>query len=229
MRPDARGPPRRFPTIPIGKVIFGDDGRHGRPGCQPVAPRRLRRLREASPGAGTLPAGDGYRAGDSGAVARPVRRPSDHRGGEVGQLGPAQGLPFHQGGGAGHAWTGRELLVWGGGTTGSHLADGAIYDPAADTWKPMARSPLAARGGHVVAWTGQEMLVWGGGADRPYGDAAAYRPGANTWEPLPQAPLTPRAGAFSAWTGQELVVWGGNAPSAGSSRAPLGDGARLRP
>ena len=41
------------------------------------------------------------------------------------------------------AWTGKEVVVWGGGTSNEAFGDGAAYDPAADRWRPMAKSPLA--------------------------------------------------------------------------------------
>jgi N-acetylneuraminic acid mutarotase len=66
-------------------------------------------------------------------------------------------------------WTGRLMIVWGGMATrcadGSSGAcnDGAAYDPAADQWRPLAVSSVAAaRAGHVAAWTGSSMVVWGG-------------------------------------------------------------------
>src|SRR5438874_1217413 len=48
---------------------------------------------------------------------------------------------------AARAWTGKELVVWGGGFCKANpcqfdnvepLADGAAYDPAADTWRKIA-------------------------------------------------------------------------------------------
>src|SRR5690606_31588462 len=50
---------------------------------------------------------------------------------------------------AASVWTGTELLIWGGGAGGDAdgrtFADGAAYDPATDTWRTLAPSPLPAR------------------------------------------------------------------------------------
>ena len=43
-------------------------------------------------------------------------------------------------------WTGQEFLVWGG-TVAPGDADGAAYDPSADSWRTMAASPLESRVG----------------------------------------------------------------------------------
>jgi N-acetylneuraminic acid mutarotase len=60
-------------------------------------------------------------------------------------------------------WTGSELLIWGGRTTGgSPKGDGAAYDPAGDRWRRLPPAPLAGRFGHAAVWTGTELLVWGG-------------------------------------------------------------------
>lgn len=56
------------------------------------------------------------------------------------------------------AWTGTEMLVWGGaGCQGACSgpgirahADGAAYDPTTDTWRPLPPSPLAARTGAIA-------------------------------------------------------------------------------
>jgi hypothetical protein len=114
------------------------------------------------------------------------------------------------------AWTGSELLVWGGyeyvGGDEDPSADGFAFDAAARRWEPMPPSPLEGRSGSAFAWTGGELLIWGGWdggfRDPPYlGDGAAYDPIARTWRMLPEAPIGARA-AFSAWTGTEMIVWG---------------------
>lgn len=66
-------------------------------------------------------------------------------------------------------WTGTEMVVWAG-SDGNSFSDGAAYNPATDTWRPIesAGAPLA-RWGHSGVWTGTEMIVWGG--DLFYPDA----------------------------------------------------------
>jgi hypothetical protein len=59
------------------------------------------------------------------------------------------------------AWTGREMVVWGGtpGTFNNYLADGAEYLPSSNTWR---RIPTWSGRYTSAVWTGREMLVWGG-------------------------------------------------------------------
>jgi hypothetical protein len=119
------------------------------------------------------------------------------------------------------AWTGRELLVWGGMDTDRRVhADGAAFDPAAGRWRPLPPAPQAQQlgrlGGEAV-WTGRELLVWGGAAPadeearaggpmRP-GDGLAYDPAGRAWRRLPAPPRTLPASAGPAlWTGKQLLV-----------------------
>jgi N-acetylneuraminic acid mutarotase len=131
------------------------------------------------------------------------------------------------------AWTGRTMLVWGGrpGTKATYgyddFVDGALYDPAKDTWKPMAAFPLGNRWGTRAVWTGELFVVWGGAsADAPddaprLSDGAAYNPASNTWKKLPASPLSGRVGPLGASRGGSvLVAWGygrDNQPEASSA------------
>src|SRR5436190_21409318 len=59
-------------------------------------------------------------------------------------------------------WTGKEFIVWGG-TDGHSLGNGARYDPASDSWRPMTmQGAPAARHSLPSLWTGSELIVWGG-------------------------------------------------------------------
>ena len=122
-------------------------------------------------------------------------------------------------------WTGRQMLVWGGaGCQGAcdgqairPHADGAAYDPSADSWRSLPPSPLSARSGALAVWSGRELIVWGGMVgDRFLSDGAAFDPDGNRWRSLAPSPL---AGRFAAppgtvfqvpgvWTGTEMLVWG---------------------
>jgi hypothetical protein len=79
-------------------------------------------------------------------------------------------------------WTGQQLLVWGGRTfrdgAWTTPRTGVVYDPAANRWSAMPRSPLRGRTNHVAAWTGSQLLIWGGSTvtGGPATDGAAYIP-----------------------------------------------------
>ena len=81
-------------------------------------------------------------------------------------------------------WTGRELFYWGGDTDygGTAHADGAAFEPAARTWRPLPRGPLAGRASAAAVWSGREVLVWGGQAgDTEWGDGAGFDPVSGDW------------------------------------------------
>jgi hypothetical protein len=105
------------------------------------------------------------------------------------------------------AWTGEELLVWGGWGE-SARGDGAAYRPATDEWRLLAESPLEARIPAAEIWTGKELIVWGDvGRHGENVDGAAYDPAADTWRMLPPAPFALNL-ADAVWTGEEMVVYG---------------------
>ena len=120
--------------------------------------------------------------------------------------------------GAATAWTGSQLLVWGGYEyTGfsddSSQDDGFVYDARSRTWSPLPDTPLEGRSDPAFVWTGDELLIWGGRSEGGgsnasfFADGAAYDPSSRTWRSLPDAPIDARA-SFSVWTGSEFVVWG---------------------
>lgn len=84
--------------------------------------------------------------------------------------------------------------------------DGAAYDPATDSWRPLAGLEGEGISKHVAVWTGTRMLVVGGVGDET--TTRAYDPEANRWTRLPDAPF-PVHTDFSgwAWVGSELAVW----------------------
>jgi hypothetical protein len=111
------------------------------------------------------------------------------------------------------AWTGRQLVVWGGQAADGHQAagDGAAYDPAADRWEVLPAAPIGGRFGASAVWTGREVLFWGGqgGAGTTFADGAGYDPATRRWRVLPAAPIGARTSHQAVWTGKEMVVWGG--------------------
>jgi hypothetical protein len=106
------------------------------------------------------------------------------------------------------AWTGSEVVLWGGERPG-RAPQGAAYDPRHDVWRRIARSPLENRSGAAAAWSGSEVLVWGGiNGGGSLDDGAAYDPATDRWRRLAPSPLSGRVPLTSAWTGRELVVMG---------------------
>lgn len=126
------------------------------------------------------------------------------------------------------AWTGNEMLVWGGmiDGAGNSTADGAAYDPSTDSWRPIATTGApSARHSHQAVWTGSKLLVWGGFEKGGYAKGGgAYDPATDSWTPIADAPIGGRTRQSSVWTGSELVVWGGL-----DGKGPLADGARYSP
>ncbi|HKQ96349.1 MAG TPA: hypothetical protein VJV75_00595, partial [Candidatus Polarisedimenticolia bacterium] len=117
------------------------------------------------------------------------------------------------------AWTGNQLLMWGGGS-----ASGGLYDPATDTWTPTT-SPWAPLGGQSVVWTGKKLVNWGGwytqccqcppGGTGPYqvytNGSTSYDPLINSWSVSPSSGPAPEVRAYqtAVWDGKEMIVWGG--------------------
>lgn len=103
------------------------------------------------------------------------------------------------------AWTGRELLEFGGARNGT-AGNGAAFNPATGRWHSIA-SPGRRNIGFtttVSVWTGRQLFVsngqaWGG----------LYNPVTNRWTPtgLPSGMtgLTPEA---AVWTGRDVVLAG---------------------
>jgi hypothetical protein len=108
------------------------------------------------------------------------------------------------------AWTGEELLIWGGmdGRQELFFGDGAAYDPNADRWRRLPDASIGARA-PLSVWTGDELLIWGTAVrvhPRPR-DGAAYDPTTNAWRPIADAPIE-LTDATAVWTGREMVVFG---------------------
>jgi hypothetical protein len=110
------------------------------------------------------------------------------------------------------AWTGRQMIGWGGGCCGAVEASGAAYTPATNRWKLLPPAPLSARHATGV-WTGTEMILAGGEADTGsellvFADAAAYDPATRTWRKLARMPVA-RAATATWWDGTEAFFVGG--------------------
>lgn len=111
-------------------------------------------------------------------------------------------------------WTGSQLVLWGGyGTSRSQtepggpvMDDGAVYDLASNTWRPMADGPLLGGSVQGTIWTGREVVFqWG------YVDVdelpvwVAYDPASDAWRDFP----APSNGAnVTVNAGADLVAFG---------------------
>lgn len=125
------------------------------------------------------------------------------------------------------AWTGSELLAFGGTwseSDGTKLVrqDGGAYDPSSGRWRPISLAPKALEYASVV-WTGRELVVLGVPCTettrdsgyrnvgcRPGGRSVlAYDPGNDSWRELdgPGDVLDVQSipGALG-WTGAEVVA-----------------------
>lgn len=119
-----------------------------------------------------------------------------------------------------------EVLVWGGvsltpdetfDAPPTFLTDGAVYDPAADTWRTIPESPLP--GPATGVWTGTEAVLVSSGPPQTDPDAApgptsaaAFDPATDTWRAVAAPPegVGPY-GIALAWTGTHVVaVTGGD-------------------
>jgi N-acetylneuraminic acid mutarotase len=126
----------------------------------------------------------------------------------------------------GSVWTGREMLVWGGGNNAGP-GSGERYDPVTDTWRvmPLSGAPRA-RSRPVAVWTGREMMVWGGG----FNTGGLYNPDTDTWRTMSTVNAPFARYSPGVWTGTELVIWGGTYGYCTTySPCPPGDGGRYNP
>jgi hypothetical protein len=129
--------------------------------------------------------------------------------------------------GAGSAFSGASLYVYGG-SDGSARTDRAYrYDLKGNRWMQLARGP-AARSGPFAVWDGMGFFVWGGRTESALlDDGAVFE---SSWTAVPQGGPTARyalarqAGwAFALATGDVALLGGLNLDAEG-----LTDGARYR-
>jgi N-acetylneuraminic acid mutarotase len=130
-------------------------------------------------------------------------------------------------------WTGDQLIVWGGNTSGAVFNnDGERYTPATGAWSDInAVGAPPERYSHSAVWTGSELIIWGGRTDEliPVGlsnAGARWNPATGVWTRLPTAGApAPRRDHVAFWTGTEMIIWGGY----GDTGFPLTTGARFNP
>jgi hypothetical protein len=130
------------------------------------------------------------------------------------------------------AWTGTELVGWGGGCCGDAFADGVAYAPARNAWRRLAPSPLAPSQHPVGRVDGAELVIVVGSRD-PDGHpwpatlarAAAYDPATDRWRRIAPPPAE-RPGAVAVWDGDERCSSAGTTGTGSTLRARR---PRLRP
>lgn len=122
-------------------------------------------------------------------------------------------------------WTGKEVLVVGGLSIDQYRAfrDGAAFDPAGATWRPIPPRPVAGRVMHAV-WTGEELVTFGtdGIALDNLTTGAAYNPVTNVWRNVSLPPST-RVPTDVIWTGRRILAWQPEGPSPGALYDPATD------
>jgi len=110
------------------------------------------------------------------------------------------------------AWTGEELVVWGGdieafnqGLPGPdrQFGDGAAYDPATRRWRTMSDGPLPTNDQTPRAVATAQGVVIARGTD-----VALWNPKTNSWRKLDDAPS---AVSDLTFTGTEVMSAGANA------------------
>jgi hypothetical protein len=120
--------------------------------------------------------------------------------------------PFHPAWGGTYAWTGSELILFGGGAKGSpDNVEGAAFDPLTGGWRRIADAPVGLNMVSSV-WTGTSLLVVGSLMDdgrhatTETSVALRYDPSANSWTRLPDPPVSPQTvdvdsvdGSVLAW------------------------------
>ena len=147
-------------------------------------------------------------------------------------------------------WTGKEMIIWGGGNGTQGFNDGGRYDPSPTPGSPSAPKAPPARG--CIMWRcwsdvpasgncgSGEMIVWGGAAregdaqSEYFQDGARYNPDTDTWKPITtQGAPKGRILTKAVWTGHELLLWGGvnDAQGGGVDDAGryVGSGGRYNP
>ncbi len=118
-------------------------------------------------------------------------------------------------------WDGTYMIVWGGATASNlhtALSDGAMYNPALNTWTTMAGTPPSSRCYPGAVYTGSDMLVWGGydWATSDKNDGFKFNSGTNTWSAAIQTTNAPvaRDTFMMCRAGGNIVVFGGENYSA---------------
>jgi hypothetical protein len=127
---------------------------------------------------------------------------------------PIRSAPLRGRVNAATAWTGADVVVWGGFGRRAYT-DGALYNPDRDRWRMLPPGPLSPRARAATAVSGDTVVIAGGtgppiprrfilGAARR--DAAAYDLVADRWTRLPDLPFALGEGRLFAVGGRVYAV-----------------------
>jgi hypothetical protein len=124
------------------------------------------------------------------------------------------------------AWTGRDLVLWGGYGPDGRLPAGGLrsgwaYQPVTGRWQELPPAPVSTDGEAEAVWTGTDVVV-----AAPYGSQtglAAWRPATGTWRRLPTPPGAGRSGwnYRLTWTGRQLLLYGYRPQTPAQARVPF--------
>jgi len=110
------------------------------------------------------------------------------------------------------AWTGSQMIVWGGLDSFSRFGDGGVYDPLADKWTPTNPSGApSARAFHSGIWTDDQMIVWGGldASSQTLRTGGRYSVPSDSWTATGVGSSTPALTSHDAfWMGGRMLVFG---------------------
>ncbi|HRE63554.1 MAG TPA: kelch repeat-containing protein [Ferruginibacter sp.] len=130
-------------------------------------------------------------------------------------------------------WMGNPVNKWmfWGGNDPTPSANGAIYNPATNSWETMSAPPafVTAVAAPAMHWTGTEVIIYGGripGLDNFSNQALKYNPVTNTWTQLASLNLpSPRFGHSTVYGDGKLFLWGGFEKQLDNSYVKVNSGA----
>jgi hypothetical protein len=135
------------------------------------------------------------------------------------------------------AWTGKEVMVWGGiSTTGPMsgaipMSDGALYDPVANSWRVIPAAPVKGRMNPAMLADSSSLVVFGG-MEPGVGwtsDGARLNFATLAWSTVPTVPSSfgVRQNARGWTLGGSLFLWGGTILTGGGTFGYPSDGVAL--
>jgi hypothetical protein len=103
------------------------------------------------------------------------------------------------------AWTGSEMLIWGGQRNYRvELSDGAAFDPAANSWRMLPDAPIKWQLTNASVWTGTDW--WIASERGGHVDVAVFDPAANSWRAVGGVDEDDFDSLSMAWTGSEIFM-----------------------